>query len=102
MSVMRPAVLIGHEWEADQRRVVAWCQAWLKCDQQFMVSLSRVGRDPLEWFPTDTLGLSCQVSPRSTLDLVPRGSAGGRVLSRLTYLPLPTDRPALAIRGSFP
>jgi hypothetical protein len=44
MSAMRPAVLIGHEWEANQRRVVAWCQTWLKCDRQFMASLSRVGR----------------------------------------------------------
>jgi hypothetical protein len=34
-------------------------------------------RDPFEWFPSDTLGLPCQVSPRSTLDLVPRGSTGG-------------------------
>jgi hypothetical protein len=29
MNVMQPEVLVGHEWEADGRRVVARCQAWL-------------------------------------------------------------------------
>jgi hypothetical protein len=51
MSVMRPEVLVGHEWEADRRRAMAQCQVCLNVVGYLRrVSPDDRARDPLEWF----------------------------------------------------
>jgi hypothetical protein len=67
MSAIRPEGSVGHEWEAD------WCP---RCgsvpgvvnaaSHLCWVSLEP-GRDPLEWFHSDTHDLACQVPSCLTL-----------------------------------
>jgi hypothetical protein len=52
-------------------RTVARCQAWLNAIS-YLWQISLGQGDPLEWFPSDTPDLSCQVLPRSTPSLVLR------------------------------
>jgi hypothetical protein len=88
---MQFEVLVGHEWEANRRRVVARFQTWLNVvGYLWRVSLVpgprftrvvhfRHARPPLSGSSTPDLGLGAM------------GFDRGRVLSGLTHLPLLTD-----------
>jgi hypothetical protein len=56
---------------------VTRCEAWLMRPGIYDRPVWGQTRDPLDWFLSDMLGLSCQVPPRPTSGSVPRGSTGG-------------------------
>jgi hypothetical protein len=100
MSAMRPEGFVGHEWEANRHPRCGSVLGVVNAASYLrQISLGRA-RDPLEWFPSDMPHPPVSFGhARPGLGAV--GFDRGRVLSGLTYPPLPTNQQSPATRGSF-